>query len=253
MDGSIKLRLWQIFIQVSSALTIWYAYTQGDLNWLWVSLCFYWLFGVLGSNICYHKMLSHNTFKTYTPIKWVLITCGLLATNCSPLAYVITHRTHHKYSDKARDPHSPITRGKFKTYFVDWFAGEVRMNNSLAKKELRDKFFLFTHRWYTEILVVYFVVLACFDWYLAIFTYAFPATILYHVSGLLSVSFHTWGYRNFDTPDNSRNNWLMHLITLGDGLHNNHHKYPGRYDAQIKWWEIDFPAKIIKLIKKDRK
>jgi stearoyl-CoA desaturase (delta-9 desaturase) len=50
---------------------------------------------------------------------------------------------------------------------------------------------------------------------------------------------HLWGYRNYSTTDRSRNNWLVAILTLGEGWHNNHHANPRNVRHGQKWWEID--------------
>lgn len=250
MKTIYKLRAWQIFIQVLAILAIFILHVKGELHLLWVALLFYFIYGLLGSNLGYHRLESHNSFKTYAPIRYFLIFCGMCNSNCSPLSGVIIHRTHHRYADKKRDPHSPITMGIFKAYFNEWFIDDLRLNHALAKKELKSKFYIFTHRWYVEILFSYFMILSFIDWYVLVLCYVIPVAFTYHVKGLFNVLPHKWGYRNFDVNDNSKNNWFIHILTLGDGLHNNHHAHPERWNTKVRWWEIDPTAWLISIIRK---
>jgi stearoyl-CoA desaturase (delta-9 desaturase) len=68
----------------------------------------------------------------------------------------------------------------------------------------------------------------------------FISTItLYHGTFTVNSLAHRWGSRRYATSDDSRNNLLLALVTLGEGWHNNHHHYPGAARQGFFWWEID--------------
>ena len=50
---------------------------------------------------------------------------------------------------------------------------------------------------------------------------------------------HLFGSRRFATSDDSRNNFVVAMLTLGEGWHNNHHYYPSSARQGFYWWEID--------------
>ena len=60
-----------------------------------------------------------------------------------------------------------------------------------------------------------------------------------HVTWLVNSASHMWGYRNYETTDDSRNLWWVGLLAFGEGWHNNHHAFPGRAAHGHRWWEID--------------
>ena len=62
---------------------------------------------------------------------------------------------------------------------------------------------------------------------------------LYHATFCINSLAHVWGTRRFETPDRSRNNLLLALLTLGEGWHNNHHAFPGACRQGLRWWEVD--------------
>lgn len=244
-----QLRYWQLFAQVVAVFGVAYAFSHDEISWLYVSLAGYFIIGFLGSTVGYHRMLAHGSFTTYKPIYYFLIFCGMCHCNSSPLAAIIVHRNHHKYPDTEKDNHSPVTMGIFKAYFNEWFPIKIQPDIKLAKREFKKPFFKFTHEYYVPILMVYVILLTIIDWHLAVYWFFIPAALLYHAKGLFNVLPHKWGYRNFDLPDNSYNNWFLNIITVGDGWHNNHHKYPGRWDTKVRWWEIDPAAWFISLIR----
>jgi stearoyl-CoA desaturase (delta-9 desaturase) len=57
-----------------------------------------------------------------------------------------------------------------------------------------------------------------------------------------------WGYRNYETTDNSRNNFLVAIITSGEGWHNNHHADPQSANNGHRWWEVDLTYLFLRLL-----
>lgn len=249
MSDFNQLRTWQLIVQAVAIFGLVYGFTNGLSGWLWFALGGYFFYGFFGSTVGFHRLEAHRSFKTYEPIRYFLIFCGMCHTNASPLASIIVHRNHHKFADTKRDIHSPVAYDIKTAYFNEWFADNLKVQTSLARKEITDPFYQFTHRWYIPILIAYAALLLLIDWKLAVYGYFVPAALLYHAKGLFNVLPHKWGYRNFITKDNSRNNWFLNIITLGDGWHNNHHAHPERWDTKVLWWEIDPAAWFIRLIR----
>jgi len=72
--------------------------------------------------------------------------------------------------------------------------------------------------------------------------------VLFHVTVTINSLAHRWGRRRYATPDDSRNNWLLALLTFGEGWHNNHHHYPGAVRQGVKWWELDLTWYALKVL-----
>jgi stearoyl-CoA desaturase (delta-9 desaturase) len=60
-----------------------------------------------------------------------------------------------------------------------------------------------------------------------------------HATWLVNSASHLWGYRNYNTQDDSRNLWWVGLLTYGEGWHNNHHAFQRMARHGHRWWEID--------------
>jgi stearoyl-CoA desaturase (delta-9 desaturase) len=153
------------------------------------------------------------------------------------------HRLHHVTSDTDRDPHNPA-RGAIKTWLGIWPKLNIPkrfMKPFLATDELR-----FVHKYYFLINFSVLILLCLIDIRLAGFVYALPAVGCFHGAQSIGVLPHIWGYRRYDIPDQSRNNWLASILALGEGWHNNHHAHPGRWWQGETWWELDPPAFMIK-------
>lgn len=76
--------------------------------------------------------------------------------------------------------------------------------------------------------------------------------LLYHVTFLVNSVAHMWGRRRYATNDQSRNNWWVALATLGEGWHNNHHRYPSSERQGFYWWELDVTHYVLKVMERFR-
>ncbi len=160
----------------------------------------------------------------------------------SPLSWVGVHRKHHAKSDTEDDPHGNQSMFKVWSTFWDSYQIEPRYAIDLMKDPIH-KFF---HRYYFTIIVISYVWLAVIAWQLPIFLISASCLITYHSAGLVNTVCHKYGYKSFNTKDKSTNNTLVNIITLGSGLHNNHHHDPANYSNKFSKYEFDLPAWIIK-------
>jgi stearoyl-CoA desaturase (delta-9 desaturase) len=200
----------------------------------------------------YHRYFSHRSFKTSRPFQFVLALLGTTAMQNGPLWWASWHRRHHKYSDTAEDTHSPTQRGLFHAH-IGWFLDGSHDTPSLANvrdlaryPELR---FLDRHKWLP--LVAYaaamYLVLgpAGIVWGFVVSTIA-----CLHATMLVNSLAHVWGTRRFDTPDTSRNNALLALLTFGEGWHNNHHHDMLAARQGLAWWELDLTYLSLKVLER---
>ncbi len=242
---NFKVRSTQIFLHALSIYGIYEVlFLSLNPNWLVVSLLFYWVTGTLGINIGLHRLLAHKSFVTghyrETFLTWISLTTVV----GSPLAWCGLHRWHHANTETEKDPHSPAQIGSFRAWFGFW--KKVRIPLSYVEDFMQDPTQRFVHRYYFHILFVYGLVLFLIGPNYLIFCFAIPASLCLHATSVISVITHKWGYRNHETPDNSKNSFIAAIITLGEGWHNNHHQNSKAWNTQEKWWELDLPAFLIK-------
>jgi fatty-acid desaturase len=210
----------------------------------------FWI-SILGVNVGMHRLISHRSFKTHIIIERILSILGCLNLTGSPLAWAAAHRQHHKAADKPGDVHS-IHQGL--RWWNVWFHVGLPVSNLSVRTTIdisSDPFQRFLHNHYVAINAIFAVFLTLLNpWYL-VFIWAWHGILVFHAIGGINVIGHVegWGRRYFDTDDYSNNSVLVQILTLGEGWHNTHHKYPGRWNTAIKWWELDPPAWIIWLIK----
>ncbi len=213
-----------------------------------------YVFGTLGINLCYHRLLTHRSFECP---KWLERTLAILGVCClqdTPARWVAVHRLHHQHSDEPKDPHSPLV-----TFFWGHMGWLLVPNHDLsrldlyeryAKDLLRERFYLRLERnllwvwinlaqWAAFILVGLAIGGAQFGLSLLVWGVFVRTVLVWHITWSVNSVTHLWGYRNYDTDENSTNNWLVGLIANGEGWHNNHHAQPRAAAHGHKWWELD--------------
>ena len=211
----------------------------------------------------YHRYFSHKAFKTSRPVQFIFAFLAASAAQRGPLWWASHHRHHHAHSDHPEDPHSPRQHGFFWSH-LSWFL--ANKNFRLKKERIKD--------WlqYPELkLLDRFDVVAPLALALGLFAlgawleYAAPhlqtnglqlfiwgfvisTVLLYHMTFTVNSLAHVWGKRRFLTNDDSRNNPVIALFTLGEGWHNNHHHFPSSARQGFYWWEIDLTYYGLKIL-----
>ena len=221
---------------------------------LLLSIVLNWVAGSLGIGIGYHRLLTHKGFQTPKLVEYFLTVCGTLALQGGQINWVVTHRIHHAFTEKPGDPHSPrdgrwwahmgwILRGTAQQH-------EEKVMRRYAPDLMKDKFHVVLSRFYYVPLIISGVVLFALGGVPALLWGVFVrVTFGLHATWLVNSATHLWGTRRFETTDDSTNNWLIALLTFGEGWHNNHHAFPTAARHGLKWYEIDINWWGIKALK----
>ncbi len=205
------------------------------------------MFGITG---VYHRYFSHRSYKTSRPMQFLLACLGCSAMQKGPLWWAGHHRQHHRHSDGADDPHSPH-RTSFWWSHVGWVMGEQHVE--IRWSEVRDWARYPELRWLDRNHWVPGVVLAVLCWLIGgwaglAWGFLVSTVLCYHATFAINSLSHLVGRRRYDTDDESRNNFLLALVTLGEGWHNNHHHYQSSANQGFFWWEIDISFLILRLL-----
>jgi stearoyl-CoA desaturase (delta-9 desaturase) len=206
----------------------------------------------IGHSIGQHRYFCHLAFKVNPVMDWFIALCVTLSTTHSIIYYAAVHRYHHLHSDKDEDLHSPKHLGFWRTFFLKMDSDKLKkIPNRIIKDLLSRESVMFFHNWYWPTIALYILLLGLIDPWLILYCYVVPSGYSKFISGIQLSAVHMWGYRNFETSDNSTNSIFWNWVTLGEGLHNNHHARPGEYDFSFtkKPGEWDFAGWLIKLIK----
>jgi stearoyl-CoA desaturase (delta-9 desaturase) len=223
----------------------------------------HWLTGGIGICLGFHRLLTHSSFKTYPFVRYTLAVIGGLAGEGGAVDWVAGHRQHHAHSDEDGDPHSP-NEGAWWSH-VWWLSRSVygksctayaqRWAPDLAKDPVMrfiDSMAIPFHfvLGLTLFAIGYFTGGAGFGWSLVFWGMFARLVFVLHCTWFVNSASHIWGYKNYETSDNSRNNWWVALLSYGEGWHNNHHAYPRMANHGHRWWEIDLTFRMIRLMQR---
>ena len=244
-------------------------------SWTGVALVFLgnYLFGSIGINIGYHRLLTHRSFRCPRWLEHTFALMGCCSLQDSPGRWVAVHRMHHQHSDEQPDPHSPLV--SLLWGHLGWLVIENRTLDRLttfdkyARDVFQDRFYRRLHSRYTWLWVyvahaaIIFGLGCLAGWFLTktprealiygtgIFVWGVIVRTVYvwHITWAVNSVTHLWGYRNYETGENSRNNWVVALLTNGEGWHNNHHANQRGASHGHRWWEIDITYWTIVLLR----
>jgi stearoyl-CoA desaturase (delta-9 desaturase) len=202
----------------------------------------------------YHRYFSHITFKTSRTAQFVFAVLGASAAQRGPLWWAAHHRHHHQYSDRPEDLHSPH-QGGFWWSHAGWFTCDAgfMMNEKRVRDWLKFPELRFINRFDSLVPAIFAALIYLLGEALALWApglntnglqllvwgFFISTVVLFHATVSINSLLHVWGKRRFETDDDSRNNFWLALITLGEGWHNNHHRWPRSVRQGFRWYEID--------------
>jgi stearoyl-CoA desaturase (delta-9 desaturase) len=233
-----------------------------------------YLFGTLGINIGYHRLLTHRSFACPRWLEHALSVLGACGWQGSPMNWVAIHRMHHQNSDEPSDPHSP--RSSFFWSHMGWFLIDdpaiynLDAYDRYARDLFRDRFYKWLERprvWRAVHVAQWAVFLVAgatmgalstgtlrgaaqlgLSW--LVWGVWLRTVAVWHITWSVNSVTHLWGYQTFDTNDDSRNNWFVGLVSNGEGWHNNHHAEPRCAAHGRQWWEIDVSYLTIRALER---
>src|SRR5262245_373217 len=221
----------------------------------------------LGVSLGLHRLFSHRSFAPFRVIEHGLMILGCMASTRGPFHWVATHRVHHRHCDRSGDPHSPHVcatgplgrvSGFWHAYsgwlHSDGYAYEAAAVRDLARR--RDLVWIdrYWFAWYVAgVAMPGFIGLGVGGTsYDALIGFLWVGLLRHFV--VLQIPFavnaicHLWGSRPYDVADQSRNNFVLGVIALGDGWHNNHHAFPSSARHGFYWWQPDLTWWVIRFM-----
>jgi stearoyl-CoA desaturase (delta-9 desaturase) len=202
----------------------------------------------------YHRYFSHRAFKTSRAFQLLLAVAAETAAQGGVLWWASHHRWHHRNADTPRDIHSPRRDGFWYAHLGwvladDWKETNLALVPDLAKyPELRLLDRIVAHVLATAGLALAFLLIGGVHG--LVWGYMVSTVLLWHGSFAINSFAHLYGKRPYDTPDDSRNSWLLALLTTGEGWHNNHHRYQSSANQGFHWWQIDVTYLCLRLLER---
>jgi stearoyl-CoA desaturase (delta-9 desaturase) len=227
--------------------------------WLAVGLYFFRMFAITGF---LHRYFSHKTYSTSRAFQFIMALWCSLAVQRGALWWAYTHRHHHKHSDEEDDKHSPVVDG-FWWAHIGWITSKKNFPTDYSKITDLAKYpeLVFLNRFDTLIPILFAGSLYGLGAYLGaqgvdtsgaqllIWAFFISTTVLFHGTSCINSLAHVWGTKRFKTTDDeSRNSFILTLITLGEGWHNNHHRYQATTKQGFYWWEFDPTYYLLKML-----
>jgi stearoyl-CoA desaturase (delta-9 desaturase) len=211
----------------------------------------------------YHRYFSHKTFHTSRVAQFFFAVLGATAVQRGPLWWSYQHRHHHRHSDEEEDVHSPTIRGFWWSH-IGWITSGRNFPTDYSYVRDLEKFpeLVCLNRFDSLVPALFAVALfafGCFlhacapalgvtSWQLLVWGFFVSTTVLFHATSSINSLAHLLGKRRYETEDNSRNSLILALITLGEGWHNNHHRYMSATRQGFYWWEIDISYYMLKAL-----
>ena len=209
----------------------------------------------------YHRYFSHRAFRTSRAAQFAFAVLGASAVQRGPLWWASHHRHHHVHSDRPADSHSAREHG-FLWSHLGWF---LARENFAPRLDLVPDLARYPElRWLDRYDVAVPALLAAMLYalgagleaagvatsgaQLVVWGFCLSTVLLYHATFTINSLAHCFGSRRYATRDNSRNNWWLALLTLGEGWHNNHHHFPGAARQGFYWWEVDLSYYGLRLL-----
>jgi stearoyl-CoA desaturase (delta-9 desaturase) len=236
-----RLNVWSslpfFLLQASSLLVL---YTGIHLREVLVCIGLYYV-RMWALTTGYHRYFSHRSFKTGRVFQFILAFGGSLCLQKGVLWWAAHHRHHHRESDQPLDVHSPVQRGFWWSH-MGWILCdkyvETRFESIRDFAKYPELRFLNRFYWIPPVALA----LGLYAWGgFSMFVWGFlvSTTLLWHGTFTINSLSHVFGKRRYKTTDTSRNNWLLALITCGEGWHNNHHYHQNTACQGWFWWEVD--------------
>lgn len=205
----------------------------------------------LGVSAGYHRLYSHRSYRVNKAVEWVIVLLATLSLQGSIIRWSYKHRLHHQYVDTDKDPYS-IKKGFWHAHLFWMFEKQKENLNSEIILDLRkNKLLIFQHKYNVSLIVILNILSILFFGfvfkdYLGAFVFTFLARtfLVHHSTFFINSLAHTWGSKPYSHEQTAVNNWILAILTFGEGYHNYHHTYPADYRNGVRWWHFD-PTKLL--------
>jgi stearoyl-CoA desaturase (delta-9 desaturase) len=235
---------------IGTLIAIWQLW-QRYVGWTDVALLvtLYVLTG-FGITIGFHRMLTHRSFEAHPVVRFILLALGSMTFQGSPLQWASIHIKHHAETDTEEDPHSPM-EGFFHAH-IGWLVTGPKADLEVyGKWLLKDPVVVFMSKtWFIWAGLGLIIPFAIGGWTGFVWGALVRIFLLNHVTWSVNSVCHTFGKRMFETTDMSKNNWLVGLLAMGEGWHNNHHAFPRSAFHGMRWYQFDASSYVIRLMER---
>jgi stearoyl-CoA desaturase (Delta-9 desaturase) len=197
-----------------------------------------------GVTIGYHRMLTHRSFRPHPVVKAIFLILGSMSAQGPAIEWAASHLKHHALADREGDPHSPLD-GFFHAH-MGWLFNGMADPNVYCRHLVKDRIVVFISYTFWVWVALSFVIPFMIGGLTGLLWGGFVRIfLLQHVTFSVNSICHMFGKREFETRDQSHNEWIVGLLAFGEGWHNNHHAFPRSAFQGFHWWQLDFSGYII--------
>jgi stearoyl-CoA desaturase (Delta-9 desaturase) len=208
----------------------------------------------VGLTLAFHRYFAHRSFQMNRMARFIWSFIGTAAMQKGPLWWAGHHVNHHRYADRDGDPHSPMISGVYYAH-IGWFLNDAKHDRLEASNPVMRDFskapeIVWLNNFFFVpplLLAIAMFLIGGMPW--LIWGFCLPTMTLAHATFAINTINHMFGSRRFDTIDESRNNPLTAFFAVGEGWHNNHHRYQRSARNGFYWWEFDLTWYVIRLMK----
>jgi stearoyl-CoA desaturase (delta-9 desaturase) len=239
---TLKTLTFTIFwtVQASATLVFFVPFGWG-MAVLWAASHF---LRAIGLTLAFHRYYAHRAFQMNRVVRFVWTFIGTAAMQKGPIWWAGHHVNHHRYADRDGDPHSPMVSGIYYAH-IGWFLNDAKHERLEASNPVIRDFskapeIVFLDRYFfipPLALAAAMYGIGGMQW--LVWGFCFPTVTLAHATFAINTVNHLFGSRRFDTIDESRNNAFTAFFAVGEGWHNNHHRYQRAARNGFYWWEFD--------------
>jgi stearoyl-CoA desaturase (delta-9 desaturase) len=206
----------------------------------WICCAVLYLVRAFAVTAGYHRYFSHRSFRTSRVAQFILAFVAQTSMQRGAIWWAYVHRHHHRKSDEVSDMHSPKQHG-FVHSHIGWIFDRNRVTDYSKVPDLAKfpELVVLNKLWFAPSVALLLVVWGIFGFDGMCIGFCLSTVLVCHATFSVNSIAHVVGSRRYSTGDTSGNHWFLNLLTLGDGWHNNHHRYPSRCRAGITWWEFD--------------
>lgn len=239
---AIFLITYQVILLLT--LPFYFYYCELNRGTIISAIALLWLTG-LSITAGYHRYFAHRSYKTNPIVEALLLFFGTMAVQASALRWSFEHRLHHAFVDTDKDPYC-IKKGFWYAHFL-WMLEKLRpIDPKVVPDLMNNKMVAFQHRHYKLLMVLtnalsFLVVGALFQDFWGAFFLAVWLRIFFlqHFTWFINSLAHKWGSRSFSREQTAVDNYIIALLTFGEGYHNFHHTFANDYRNGIRWYHFD--------------
>ena len=237
-----------IFLVVLHAITVlslpWY-FMMGHPSWATAGvMCAVLFLSHIGITAGYHRLYAHRAYDASPIVEALLLFFGTLALQGSVVRWSFDHRAHHRHADRDGDPYN-VHMGFWYAHVL-WIFGEQRSVDGTVRDLQAKPMVRFQHQHFLALAILSnLIVFLLVGWALkdfvgaAVLIIGVRLVLSYHITWCINSLAHYWGSRSYSKEQTARDNYLVALVTVGEGYHNYHHTFPSDYRNGIRWFHVD--------------